>query len=155
MARLPRLQAADAMYHVTANAARKLMLFTDRDDRELFLRILGIATSKAEWLCHAYCLMGTHYHLVVETTIERLSAGMQYLNGEYAQTFNRRHGRDGHVFAERFAAWVIRDDDHYERTLAYVLTNPVRAGLVDDWTEWPWSRARGVNGRPHERTFAS
>src|SRR5215204_2897428 len=90
------------------------------------------------------CLMGTHYHLVVETTSKRLSHGMQYLNGEYAQRFNRRHHRDGHVFGARFAAWVVRDDEHYGCTLEYVLTNPVRAGLVEDWTDWPWSGARGA-----------
>jgi REP element-mobilizing transposase RayT len=89
--------------------------------------------------------MGTHYHLVVDSPTERLSAGMQNLNGVYAERFNVRHDRDGHVFGARFASTVIRDEEHYERTLEYVLSNPVRAGLVDDWTDWPWSGARGVN----------
>jgi len=120
------------------------MVFVDEADRLFFLALLALVIRRHRWECHAFCLMGTHYHLVVETTIEQLSAGMQYLNGVYAQRFNARHQRDGHVFGERFACWVIRDDEHYERTVEYVLTNPVRAGLVDDWTDWQWSGARGV-----------
>ena len=48
------------------------------------------------------------------------------------------------LFGARFAAWVVRDEEHYGRTLEYVLTNPVRAGLVEDWTDWPWSAASGA-----------
>jgi REP element-mobilizing transposase RayT len=134
----------DGVFHVTTRGVFRRLVFVDDHDRLLFLRLLGLVIRRYRWDCHAFCLMGTHYHLVLETTTERLSAGMQYLNGVYAQRFNRRHDRDGHVFGARFASWVVRDDDHYERTIEYVLTNPVRAGLVDDWTEWRWSGARGV-----------
>jgi putative transposase len=74
--------------------------------------------------------MTTHYHLVVETELWRLSDGMHRLNGTYALAFNRRHRRSGHLFGERFAAWIPRDDDHLRATCAYVLQNPIRAGLA-------------------------
>jgi putative transposase len=142
----------DGILHVTTRGVWNRLVYLDDDDRRTFLSVFALVVHRHLWDCHAFCLMGTHYHLVVETTIERLSAGMQYLNGDYAQRFNRRHDRDGHVFGARFAAWTIRDDEHYGRTLEYVLANPVRAGLVDDWADWPWSAARGFEGS-REHTF--
>jgi putative transposase len=150
-----RSDLPDGIVHVTTRGVWDRLVYLDDDDRRSFLGVFALVVDRHGWDCHAFCLMGTHYHLVVETTIEQLSTGMQYLNGEYAQRFNRRHHRDGHVFGARFAAWVIRDEEHYARTLEYVLANPVRAGLVDDWTRWPWSSARGATGPWRERTFAS
>ena len=82
--------------------------------------------------------MDTHYHLVLETSIPVLSHTMHRLNTAYAQRFNRRHGRRGHLFESRFSAWVIRDDAHLEATCRYVLDNPARAGL-DTMQPWPWA----------------
>lgn len=144
--RLPRLQAADAMYHVTANAARKLMLFTDRDDRETFLRILAIATSKAKWLCHAYCLMGTHYHLLLETPEPNIAYGMQRLNWLYSRTFNQRHGLRGHCFEARYAAELVQSERHFIRTVRYIARNPVEAGLCESPLGWEWSSYHATVG---------
>jgi REP element-mobilizing transposase RayT len=103
-----------------------------------FLALLkGIANVSA-WKCHAYCLMTTHYHVVIEANREHISRGMHQLNGRYAMLFNRRHGRRGHLFESRFSAWVIRDDAHLEATCRYVLDNPARAGL-DTKQPWPWA----------------
>jgi putative transposase len=140
---------------VTTRGVFGRRVFVDDADRLFFLALLALVIRRYRWDCHAFCLMGTHYHLVVETTIEQLSAGMQYLNGVYAQRFNARHQRDGHVFGDRFACWVIHDDEHYERTVEYVLTNPVRAGLVDDWTDWRWSGVRGVRSTAPIETRAA
>jgi putative transposase len=153
--RIRRSDLPDGILHVTTRGVFERLIFIDDADRREFLRLLALVVGRYRWECHAFCLMGTHYHLVVETIIERLSAGMQYLNGVYAQGFNRRHARDGHAFGARFASWLIRDDDHYQRTLEYVLSNPVRAGLVDDWTEWRWSGVRGDRGAVAEHTFGS
>ena len=144
MPRIRRSELPDGVYQVTTRGVFGRLIYLDHADRRTFLEIFVLVIRRHHWECHAFCLMGTHYHLVVETTTEQLSAGMQYLNGVYAQRFNRRHQRDGHVFGARFASWIPRDDQHYERTIEYVLTNPVRAGLVADWTEWPWSGARGM-----------
>ena len=122
--RIRRSELPDGIFQITTRGVFRRLVFIDDADRLDFLRLLALVVSRYRWECHAFCLMGTHYHLVVETTVERLSDGMQYLNGVYAQRFNRRHGRDGHVFGDRFASWVIRDDEHYGRTVEYVLTNP-------------------------------
>jgi putative transposase len=114
-------------------------IFRDDADRLLFLRLLGESSRKQAWICHAFCLMGTHYHLLLETTRERLSHGLHRLNSVYAQLFNRRHGRSGHLFGDRFHAWVIADEDHLRAARQYVFQNPVRAGLCARAADWPWS----------------
>jgi REP element-mobilizing transposase RayT len=85
--------------------------------------------------------MGTHYHLVLEASRAQLSDGMRRLNGDYARRFNRRHGRRGHLFEERFSSFVLRDERHLEAAVAYVLQNPVRAGLCAQARDWQWSAA--------------
>ena len=67
---------------------------------------------------------------------------MQWLNGVYAQAFNGRHARCGHLFGERFRARVIRDEEHLYEACRYVVANPVRAGLCGQATDWPWSGTR-------------
>ena len=89
-----------------------------------------------------YTVLSTHYHLVVEATCAGLSAGLHQPNGRYARRFNRRHGRFGHVFAERFQARLIETEDYLDDACMYVLQNPVAAGLCDAPEEWPWSYSR-------------
>lgn len=128
----------EGIYHVTSRGVAGLPIFGSDIDRMDFLALLkGIANVSA-WECHAYCLMTTHYHVVIEANREQISRGMHQLNGRYAMLFNRRYGRRGHLFESRFSAWVIRDDAHLEATCRYVLDNPARAGL-DTKQPWPWA----------------
>lgn len=91
--------------------------------------------------------MTNHFHLVVQTPTESLSAGMHQLNGGYAKKFNERHQLDGHLFDARFRSTPVESDDHLEDVLRYVALNPVRAGLCDHPSDWPWSSFRGVGRR--------
>src|SRR5262249_31498663 len=118
-------------------------LFHDDGDRRLFLRMLMRTTKRCTWELHAVCLMGTHYHVVVRSTAAYLAAGMQWLNGVYAQRFNRRYERYGHLFAGRYGSRVIEGEEYLERAWEYVLLNPVRAGLCARAADWPWSGSRG------------
>jgi REP element-mobilizing transposase RayT len=83
--------------------------------------------------------MTTHYHLLVETTQDELSRGMQQLNGRYAQSFNARHDRRGHLFEGRFKAYSVEGDRYLQEASRYILDNPVRAGLCERCDQWPWS----------------
>ena len=141
MARRPRSELEDGLFHVTARAVDGTPLFAEDIDRLDFLGLLERAVRRFGWTCAAYCLMGTHYHVVLEARRMDLSAGMRWLNGTYAQRFNRRHERRGHLFGTRFSSWVLHDERHLEATLSYVLENPVRAGLCTTTTDWPWSAA--------------
>jgi putative transposase len=90
----------------------------------------------------AYCLMTTHYHLVVATPTPDLSRGMHYLNGLYAQRFNGRWDRFGHLFAERFWSRLIESEEYLGAACNYVFENPVRAGLCESASQWRWSGGR-------------
>ena len=115
------------------------MLFVDDLDRIDFLQLLRTTRKRFEWRCLAHCLLGTHYHLIIEASQENLSSGMQRLNSVYAKRFNRRYGYRGHVFEDRFASFVIEDEPHLQAAVAYVHQNPVRAGLCKRAEEWRWS----------------
>jgi REP element-mobilizing transposase RayT len=114
-------------------------VFRDRDDYRTFLALLGATVARHGWDVYAFCLMGNHYHLVLESTRADLSEGVQWLNGVYAQEFNQRHDRWGHLFGSRFASWAIGSEDHLSAACRYVVANPVRAGLCARPDEWPWS----------------
>ena len=139
MPRLSRYLLAGRFHHITVRATGRELLFIDDEDRAAFIRLLLIVIARYQWTCHAYCLMGTHYHLIIEAPLERLSPRMNFLNGVYCARFNRRHGRRGRLLADRFASFVIRDEDHLHAALAYVLDNPVKAGLCARADAWPWS----------------
>ncbi len=141
MPRLPRNQLDDGFFHATARANFGLTLFVDDLDRLDFLQLLRSTAALFDWRCHAHCLMGTHYHLVLEASRSQLSEGMRRLNGDYARRSNKRHGRRGHLFEDRFSSYVIRDERHLNAAVAYVLENPVRAGLCQVARDWQWSAA--------------
>jgi REP-associated tyrosine transposase len=86
---------------------------------------------------------GWKCHLVVECTRVTLSAGVQRLSGIHAERINARHERTGHLFGERFGARVIDTEERLANTVAYVLANPVRAGLCEKPEDWPLEREQG------------
>ena len=143
MGRVPRTSLLDGFFHVTVRGvAARGPIFVDDDDREVFVLLIRHATQRHRWTCHAFCLMGTHYHLIVETRRADLSSGLHLLNWLYARYFNRRRGLFGHVFAERFSTRVIESEHYLHEACAYVLLNPVKAGLCDRVEDWPWSYSR-------------
>ena len=120
MARPRRLEFPGAIYHLTGRGnARQKVFFTDAD-RELFLNTLAGVVTRYHWICHAYCLMANHYHLLVETPKANLSIGMRQLNGIYAQRFNRRHHRVGHLFQGRFKAILVERESHLLELCRYI-----------------------------------
>jgi putative transposase len=148
MSRVLRSSLPDGFFHVYARGVdRGVPVFRDDDDRRVFLHLVWRTTEGHHWRCFAICVLSTHYHLVVEATRTALSAGMQRLNSAYARYFNRRHGRFGHVFAERFSSRAIEDETYLYEACAYVVLNPVKAGLCERAADWPWSySAYGVDG---------
>jgi putative transposase len=140
MSRVLRSSLPDGFFHVAARGvAARCPIYRDDDDRLRFLTLLRDAARKHDWTCHAYCLMGTHYHLVLDTLRVDLSRGLHRLNWLYALHFNDRHGLFGHLFADRFSARSIESEEYLYDACAYVLLNPVKAGLCDRAADWPWS----------------
>jgi putative transposase len=137
--RSPRSLLPDGVFHVTTHGVDDSPIYCDDEDRQLFVRLLHIACDHHDLECHAWCLMTTHYHVLVGATREKLSVGLRWLNGVYAQRFNRRYGRKGHLFGGRFWASVVEGDHHFPAAYRYILLNPVRAGLCDLPEQWRWS----------------
>jgi putative transposase len=142
VARQPRRRILDGIYHVTSRGVARSEIYLDDEDHRLFLVLLRTAVDRWDWVFHVLCLMPNHFHLVVETTGPRLSAGMHRVNGVYAEGFNAKYQRSGHLFGARFDARVVVDETHLVAVCRYVLDNPVRAGLCETAADWRWSGSR-------------
>ena len=151
MPRQLREDLPGAVHHVYARGNDQRAIYIDDADRRTYLGKLRRVVRWKRWKCLAYCLMDNHVHLVVETPRGNLAAGMQWLHSSYAQAFNCRHSRSGHLFQGRYAAVPVRSDAQLLSTVAYVVRNPVKAGLCGTPDEWPWSsHAAFVEARPPE-----
>jgi REP element-mobilizing transposase RayT len=146
MARPLRIEFPGALYHVTSRGDRREPIYEDDADREQFLATLAEVVERYNWLCHAYCLMTNHYHLILETVEGNLSKGMRQLNGVFTQSSNRRHGRQGHLFQGRFKGILVDKDSYLLELSRYVVLNPVRAGMAQDPEQWFWSSYRATAG---------
>jgi putative transposase len=139
MARPLRIEYDGALYHVTSRGNERKAVFKTDGDRKLFLDTLAQIIKQFHWICHAYCLMNNHYHLVIETPDGNLSKGMRQLNGVYTQAYNKRHGRVGHLFQGRFKGVLVQKDSHFLEVCRYVVLNPVRAKTITHPREFRWS----------------
>ena len=146
MARPLRIELAGGLYHVTSRGDRREDIYDGDEDRLAWLGVFGGVCARFNWHCYAYCLMSNHYHVVVETPDGNLSRGMRQLNGVYTQHFNRSHGKTGHVFQGRYKAILVEKDSYLLELARYVVLNPVRAGMVGDARDWPWSSYRAMTG---------
>jgi REP element-mobilizing transposase RayT len=140
MPRRPRAFVSGVPTHITARGVDDQPIFLSDLDRHELLGVLRKVTERVKWQVLAWCLMTTHYHLLVVTRDEsRISWAMQTVNSVYAREFNARHVRRGHLFGCRFADRLVDSDPYVDRTIAYVLENPVRAGIARKVEDWPWS----------------
>ena len=155
MARPLRVEFEGAVYHITSRGNAGQEIFADDRDRFRFLDILRDVVDRFGWLCHAYCLMPNHYHLLVETPRANLSRGMRHLNGVYTQAFNRRHKRTGHIFQGRFKSILIQKETYLLEVARYVALNPVRARMVKHPRQWKWSSYRATAGEISAPGFLS
>lgn len=146
MSRPLRIEFPGGLFHVTSRGDRREAIYLDDADRRRWLTLLGQVCQRFNWVCHAYCLMDNHFHIVVETAEGNLSAGMRQLNGVYTQWHNHIHDRVGHMFQGRFKAVVVQRESYLLELARYVVLNPVRAGLCALPELWPWSSYRATVG---------
>jgi hypothetical protein len=133
------------VFHVWAHCVWAAQAhYRDDQDRLEFLRGLALVTAKTELRCIGFCLMRTHFHLVVEVSDGVLPLAMQSLNHGYACQFNRRHGLRGHVQSRRYGSRKLCDDANVIQAYAYAMNNPVEAGLCSRASLWPWSSFQGT-----------
>jgi REP element-mobilizing transposase RayT len=153
VARQLRIQYQGAVYHTTSRGNARNYIFQHEKDRNDLLTILEKTVKRHNWLCHAYCIMGNHYHLLVETPDANLAKGMQLLNQMYTQRYNRRHKRVGHVFQGRYKSFLVEKEAHLLELSRYIVLNPVRANLVDCPSKWRWSSYNATAGHGWPRSF--
>ncbi|MHB1077562.1 REP-associated tyrosine transposase [Thiobacillus sp.] len=139
MSRPLRLELAGGIYHVTSRGDGREDIYLSEADRLAWLEVVGQVCKRFNWVCHAWCQMSNHYHLLIETPETNLAQGMRQLNGVYTQRFNRAHGRVGHVFQGRYKAILVERDSYLLELARYVVLNPLRAGMVKRLETWPWS----------------
>jgi REP element-mobilizing transposase RayT len=138
-----RSDLPDGYFHVFARGVCGIgPIFADDEDHDRFVALLWNTARRHAWTCHAFCLLSTHYHLVLEARRAQLSAGCEELHWRYAIQFNRKHGRFGHLFSERFTSRAIASETYLYDACSYVLLNPVKAGLCERTEDWPWSWSR-------------
>jgi putative transposase len=134
-----RLQVAGATYHVATRATGPSEFFRTPEDRRGLLILLERAVEKYGWRVHAYCLMVTHYHLLLTTPEPNIARGMQFLNSVYARAFNKHYERVGHFVGARYSSALIETEGHAFEVCRYLPLNPVRSKLCTLPEEWPWS----------------
>jgi len=139
VARRLREELEGGIFHVFARGNGKQAIYFDDDDRRTYLRMLGSAVERHKWRCLAYCLMENHVHLLIETPQANLAVGMQRFHGLYAQTFNERHGRSGHLFQGRYGSVRVTTDSQLWMLVRYLAVNPVKAELCKRAADWRWS----------------
>jgi REP element-mobilizing transposase RayT len=138
-----------------SRGVRRQALFRDDEDRTTFLMILAEVIRGREWACLAFCLLTTHYHLLVRTPAGDLAVGMQRLNSHFAQAFNRRHGERGHVFERRYRSVLVDRDPHLLELYRYFALNPVRAGLAAKPENWEWGSYAMIVGDAPRLSFVN
>ncbi len=145
MPRAPRATAESGFYHVILRGNGRQIIFEDDADRRAFLELLVKRAEDAGIHVLAWCLMENHVHLVLEDPAQALSEMMQRLSGGYAQRFNRKSGRVGHVFENRFKSCPIENEAYLLQAIRYVHDNPENAGICPA-AEYPWSSYREYVG---------
>ena len=139
MARPLRITYPGAFYHITSRGNERKAVFKSKRDREKFLEYLESATQRYDAQIHTYCMMDTHYHLLLETPSGNLSQIMRHINGAYTTYFNVKRGRSGHLFQGRYKAIVVDIDQYAKELSRYIHLNPVRAKMVETLEEYEWS----------------
>ncbi len=152
MARPLRIQFPGALYHITARGNAKQNIFLNKDDFNDFLTILCKVSKRYHLLLHCYCLMHNHYHLLLETPEGNLSQGIRQLNGTYTQHINKKYQTVGHLLQGRFKSILVEKENYLLALSRYIALNPLRANLVEDPKNWPYSsypQAIGVAKKIH------
>ena len=152
MGRPPRPTHA-GIYHAGVRSPHGLPFFHDPEDRFVFVGLLAEALLFQRVTCLAFCLMSTHYHLLLEVGEGALPRMMKQLNWHYARSVNKRLGGHGHVVGGRYFSVPVSDTDHLLAEFRYIALNPVEAGLCERPEDWSWSSYAGTVGLEPEFGF--
>jgi len=152
MARLPRLTVPGYPHHIIQRGNNRQAIFTASADYETLLAMLEEHAVKAGVAIHAYVLMSNHFHLLATpATAEAIPQMMQSVGRRYVRYFNQRQGRTGTLWEGRYKSTLIQAERYLLACMAYIDLNPVRAGMVGEPGEYPWSSHAHYVGRRSDR----
>lgn len=134
----PRIEIVGAMYHVNSKSVDGVRLFVDDDDRNMFLRMLGVQAQRSDWCVYAYSLMRNHFHVLIKIRKPTLSSGFQRLKSLYAREYNRRYGRRGALWQCRFHDSMVETDAHLYEAIRYIALNAPNANAAESAEAWAW-----------------
>ena len=135
MPRQARIDALGALHHIMARGIERRNIFTDDRDRAGFVERLGSILEETGTSCYAWALIPNHFHLLLKTGREPVAHVMRRLLTGHAVNFNKRHGRHGHLFQNRYKSILCQEDAYFLELIRYIHLNPLRAGLVTDLNE--------------------
>lgn len=139
MPRPLRIHAPGLLYHILSRGNQRQDVFLDDQDFRAYLHRVEETHARLPFRLYAYALMSNHLHLLVEVGSTPISKIMQTLQQRYTQHFNKKHKKIGHVFHGRFKAIICQRDDYLLELVRYIHLNPVRAGIVKDPDDYPWT----------------
>lgn len=152
MARLPRLTLADRPHHIIQRGNNRQPVFIDRADHEMLLGLIGESAVHHGVALHAYVQMENHFHLLATpSTADALPQWMQAVGRRYVRYFNDRHGRTGTLWEGRYRSTLIQAERYLLACMVYMDLNPVRAGLVAEARDYPWSSYGHYAGLRHDK----
>lgn len=140
MARLPRLTVPGYPHHIIQRGNNRQAIFSSTADYQMLLALLDENARKFDVALHAYVLMGNHFHLLATPSTEGgLPQMMQAVGRRYVRYFNDRQARSGTLWEGRYRSTLIETERYLLACMVYIDLNPVRAGLVKDAGDYPWS----------------
>ena len=143
MTRQSRKLSSTGLYHIMLRGNERKSIFQDSEDKQRFLEGIETKQKDISFSVYAYCLMDNHVHLLLDMHDNDLSAVMRGIAVRYATFYNWKYSRVGHVFQDRFKSEVIEDQRYLLAVIRYIHNNPVKAGLVENPSNYPWSSFRG------------
>ena len=146
MARPLRLDFPGGLWHIISRGVERRDICLDDRDRRRFVNLLATVVAERRWVLHSWVLMSNHYHLLLETPERGLSRGLKWLNQTYAEVFNKRYDRVGHLFQGRFKSIAIERESHLLELTRYIVLNPVRCEAVAFAGDYEWSNYRATAG---------
>ncbi len=142
MARPLRIEYEDAFYHIIQRGLEKRSIFQEGKDKARFLQYLSEGYSKYKLICHAYCLMDNHYHLIIQTPGANLTKIMHYINASYVMYYNKKNKRTGPLYQGRYKSFLVEADEYLYHLSRYIHLNPLRAKMVKKPEDYKWSSYR-------------
>jgi REP element-mobilizing transposase RayT len=138
---MARLESPVSLFHIMAHSIEGKYLFLDDQDRNEFLSRFAKGLTGSDFQCYAWTLMDDHYHIFIKTSHLPLSKLMRALNSGYARYYNKKYGRRGYLFQDRFQSVLCQDQDYAVQLIKYIHLNPLRAGKVqslEQLKDWVW-----------------